>query len=326
MARFDPVKDLPDLTGKVAIVTGATAGIGYAVTQGLLRKGATVYLAARNESKAIGTIARLEAEGLGPGNGKPIFLKAVFDDPRNAKKSAEEFLDRESRLDILVNNIARLVVPYERDPLGLPLSVSVNHFSPFVFTNTLLPLMKRTALLPNTDVRIVNMSSDSHARVSNVQLKTKDDFYFPKVVDGSTSSQHMHYGFTKLLNILFTRELARRLAASSQDGGSNILCFSVHPGWITTEGNLALGNRYPWPLSTLVWLIVRYLFLAPEKGANSVLIPAAAPSIRKEASKYHGQYLVPYGKIGPASKDALNDSLAKDAWDLTERVLSEYGL
>ncbi|EJC97839.1 NAD-binding protein [Fomitiporia mediterranea MF3/22] len=328
MTRFNPIKDLPDLTGKVAIVTGATSGIGYAVTQGLLRKGATVYLAARNENKATATISRLQAEGLGPGNGRPVFHKAVFDDPRDAKKSAEEFLNRESRLDILVNNTSRLIVPYDRDPIGLPLSVAVNHLSPFVFTNTHLPLLKRTALLPDSDVRIVNVTSDAHALVSNIRLKDKDDFYFPKVVDKGLDSQRKHYGFTKLLNILWTRELARRLAASptGNDGGSNILCLSVHPGWIITEGILDFANRFSWPLSSLYKLIIRLVHRPPEQGANAVLIPAAAQAIRDEASKYHGQYLVPYGKLGPASKDARDDSLAKDLWDLTERVLIEYGL
>ncbi|EJC97840.1 NAD-binding protein [Fomitiporia mediterranea MF3/22] len=307
MTRSDPTKDLPDLTGKVAIVTGATSGIGYVVARALLRKGATVYLAARNESKATGTIARLQAEGLGPGNGKPIFLKAVFDDPRNAKKSAEEFLSRESGLDILVNNIAR-------------------YFSPFVFTNILLPLMKQTALLPDTDVRIVNVASDSHALVPDIRLKNKDDFYFPKVVDEGTANQRKHYGFTKLLDILWTRELARRLTASSNDGGINILCLCVHPGWVGTEGVLELSDRYPWPLSSFFKFLTRLLFRTPEQGGSTVLIPAAAQSIRNDSGRYHGQYLVPYGKLGPASKDALDDSLARDLWDLTERVLTEYGL
>ena len=78
-----------------------SSGLGYPVALSLLRKGAKVYLAARNESKAIDTIARLEAEGLGPGNGKPIFHKLVMDDPRDVKKSALDFLAKETRLDIL---------------------------------------------------------------------------------------------------------------------------------------------------------------------------------------------------------------------------------
>lgn len=127
---FDPVKDLPDLTGKVVIVTGSTyvtssssllfklpvipyidrtfffhtacrSGIGLATAAVLLRKGAKVYFAARNEEKAKACIKRVEEEGLGPGNGQAVFLQLDLADPRGAKKAAEEFKAKEERLDIL---------------------------------------------------------------------------------------------------------------------------------------------------------------------------------------------------------------------------------
>ena len=78
-----------------------SAGIGFATVQHLARAGAKVYLAARNESRATGAIARLEQEGLQPGDGEVIWLKLDLSDPRDAKKAAEEFLKREKRLDIL---------------------------------------------------------------------------------------------------------------------------------------------------------------------------------------------------------------------------------
>lgn len=127
---FDPAKDLPDLTGKVVIVTGSTyvtsscsllfklpvtpyidrtsfvhivcrSGIGLATAAVLLRKGAKVYFAARNEEKAKACIKRVEEEGLGPGNGQAVFLQLDLADPRGAKKAAEEFKAKEERLDIL---------------------------------------------------------------------------------------------------------------------------------------------------------------------------------------------------------------------------------
>lgn len=121
--RHDTTAELPDLTGKVAIVTGPTyvynsivlyvqhqtyllsytyrSGVGLFSAAVLLRKGAKVYFAARNEEKAKTCIKRIEEEGLGPGNGQAVFLHLDLADPRNAKKSAEEFLEKEVRLDIL---------------------------------------------------------------------------------------------------------------------------------------------------------------------------------------------------------------------------------
>jgi NAD(P)-dependent dehydrogenase (short-subunit alcohol dehydrogenase family) len=83
------------------ISTCCSTGIGYETVKHLARRGAKVYLGARNESRATGALAKLEHEGLGPGNGKVIWLKTDFGDIRSAKAAAEEFLKREGRLDIL---------------------------------------------------------------------------------------------------------------------------------------------------------------------------------------------------------------------------------
>lgn len=119
---FDPLADLPDLTGKVIIVTGGkcvppehgfddardnlctfctSAGIGYATVKHLARKGAKVYMAARNKTRAEEAIAKLKAEGLGPGNGEVIWLELDLIDPRNAKTTVQEFMSKEKRLDVL---------------------------------------------------------------------------------------------------------------------------------------------------------------------------------------------------------------------------------
>lgn len=115
---FNPLTDLPDLSGKVIIVTGGkcvcsgrkpfsiltytqSAGIGYATVKHLARKGAKVYMAARNKTRAEEAIAKLKQEGLGPGNGEVIWLELDLIDPRNAKTTAQEFMRKEKRLDIL---------------------------------------------------------------------------------------------------------------------------------------------------------------------------------------------------------------------------------
>ena len=130
---FDPATDVPDLKGKVVIVTGgkyvvalyiarastlltcnSSAGVGFATIQHLARHGAKVYMAARNEQKAKAAIERLHADGLGPGNGEVIWLQLDLSNPRDVKKAAEEFLQKEQRLDIL--SMSSVVISAHCDP------------------------------------------------------------------------------------------------------------------------------------------------------------------------------------------------------------------
>jgi len=101
MTKFDPQADLPLLHGKVIIVTGGNGGIGFATVQQLARRGAKVYMSSRNEEKCKAAIERLKKESLEPGNGQVEFLKLDLVDPRGAKQSAEEFMKKEERLDVL---------------------------------------------------------------------------------------------------------------------------------------------------------------------------------------------------------------------------------
>ncbi|OCB92045.1 NAD-binding protein [Sanghuangporus baumii] len=325
MGKFDPIRDVQDLTGKVAIVTGATSGIGYTTTQQLLRKGATVYLAARNEEKAKSCIERLKAEGLGPGNGKPVFHRLSLDDPRDAKASAEGFLKREERLDILVNNAATFLTPYKLGKLGCENDTVVNQISPFVFSNVLLPLMKKTALHPSADVRIVIVASDTYKFIKDINLTSKEDLNVS--YEGERFESMKRYARTKLLNILWQRELSRRLKLSTEDGGSNIIVISLYPGGVYTEG---VQETFPGIFSgifkKLVAVFIRFAAMTPTEGAYNSTFAAASLKVRQEKEKYNGAYLVPGQKIAKLSGPALNEQLAKDLWELQERILEDEGI
>lgn len=197
--------------------------------------------------------------------------------------------------------------------------------SPFVFTTTLLPLLKKTAQLPDSDVRVVVVASGAHSFVSKVQFKSKADLNGPST-SNSYASQLKRYGFTKLLNVLFTKELARQLAASPEDGGANMMCLCLHPGAVASEGAYAGAAKFPWPLSVLVRVIMRMTFRTPENAAETVLIAAAKPDLKKEKKKFNGSYLVPVGKLSEASKTGRDEGAAKDLWSLTENILAEEGL
>jgi len=309
---------LNDLTGKVAIVTGPTSGIGFVTAQELARKGAKVYLAARNEQKASESLARLEREGTAPGNGPLAWLPLDLADPMLARKAAEEFLTREDRLDILVNNAAMTSADYHVGPLGVQDVQIVNYFSPVVFTDGLLPLMKKTAAQPGADVRIVNVSTGAHYIVTPVSFKTKEDFNFQ--YKGQFLERLKRYALSKVACHLYANELQRRLTAE----GVDIICITLHPGAIYTEGSrhIAPGRWY----LPLILLFFSIFFKTALQGATTTLIAAAAPHVRAQSTKYKGAYLHPYAQLTTPSKAVHNEKLAEELWETTDVFLKEWGV
>ncbi|KAF8909345.1 NAD-P-binding protein [Gymnopilus junonius] len=292
--------DLTDLHGKVAIVTGGNTGVGYGTVQFLVRKGAKVYIAARNEQKALDAIKQLEKEGMA--EGKLEWLKLDLSDPRIAKEAAQDFLEKETRLDILVNNAAVL----NKD--GLLDIMVTNHISHFVFTDTLLPLLKTTSHEEGSDVRIINISSIAHTRNEVTSFEGKDSLNrdFGNSFNGYLNT----YGYSKLANILHIKELQRRL--DSED--VNIICVAVHPGAVLTVGAKGFLSSVP------------YLGKFVEQGAYTSAFAAASPEVHQNKDLYKGAYLTPVAKLTEPSKSATNAKLATELYDTTESVLKELGL
>ncbi|TDL29018.1 NAD-P-binding protein [Rickenella mellea] len=317
---FDANTELPDLKGKVAIVTGGNSGVGFATVQLLARAGAKVYLAARNESRATGALFRLDAEGRGPGNGDVVWLKLDLSDPRAAKQSAEVFLQKEQRLDILINNAAIMSSPFQMNAVGIQETMVVNHFSPFIFTRTLLPLLKSTAEA-GSDVRIIAVTSSTITMVPrDAHFRTREDWnvkYEGQVFDGLK-----RYAKSKLASVLWINELQRRLNAD----GSPITCVSVDPGAIDTEGSRAVKSR-----SLVLRIILNLLqFLravaSPPESARGVVLAAVSPALQNDPSAYKAALFKPIGKVVPKPGLAANEELGKEMWDSTEALLREMGV
>ncbi|KAF8659872.1 hypothetical protein AX16_001756 [Volvariella volvacea WC 439] len=314
----DLQKHLDGLTGRVAIVTGGNTGIGYETVKGLAKRGAKVYMAARNESKALSAIGALEREGVPLGS--VLWLKLDLADLPGVKRIAEEFLSMENRLDLLVNNAALLVLEEETYPEGVLEYVLTNHLGPWLFTTTLLPLLKKTAKQPGSDVRIITLSSVAHSHLPFINgLKFRSIEDLNRVFKGTffVPKKYFHYGkssaFNPPLNILFNIELARRLR------DDNVLAISLHPGAVRTS----YTYTHELPFQPLSSTIINFFFMTPEKGAVTSLIAAASPIPREHRRRYHGAYLVPYGKIQAPSKQAQDPVLAKELWETTERVVGE---
>ncbi|KAI0959136.1 hypothetical protein AcW1_004052 [Taiwanofungus camphoratus] len=317
---FNPA-DLPDLRGKVIIVTGGNAGVGFATIQHLARRGAKVYMAARSEARAKAAIERLRAAGLGPGNGNVVWLKLDLGDPRSAKKAAESFMEKERRLDVVVNSAALLLVPFAKTHDGVQDIVMVNYLSPVVFINTLLPLLKQTAQNPGADVRIVLLSSEGHAAVADgIRFRNIDDFNFE--YKDSTFQQHLRYSTSKLMGVLYVKELQRKMEAE----GVPIIVMAVHPGIVNTEGVQNYAHSVGPILSPLYTFIANAVFTPPTKGAYSTVFAAAASEVRTRPEKYRGAYVVPPGKRGRESKQSQSQELAKELWDTTQKILQDIGV
>ncbi|KAH8097019.1 NAD-P-binding protein [Cristinia sonorae] len=309
-------KDIPNLDGKVVIVTGGNAGLGFATIQYLVRHGAKVYMAARNEEKAKAAIARLE---LGEGAGNVEWLELDLGDPRKAKASAEKFLEKEQRLDILVNNAAITIAPYQKSIDDIQDVMVTNHISPFVFTKTLLPLLEKTAANdPNSDVRIVNVSSQAILYLSDdIRFRNREDFNDEHT--GGFSPALKRYGRSKLANILFTRQLQSDFDAKNVP----IITLSLHPGTINTEGNKNIINRQNWFLRPILAFISNIFLPDANNGAYTQVFAAVSPIVRQQADKYKGAFLMPPAVISKTNKPGESKELAKELWETTETLLKE---
>ncbi|KAG9311420.1 hypothetical protein JVU11DRAFT_8533 [Chiua virens] len=312
-----PLIDLPDLSGKVIIVTGGNAGIGYATVKHLARKGAKVYMAARNKTKAEEAIAKLEQEGLGPGNGEVIWLEVDLIDPRNARRTAEDFMSREKRLDVLVHNAALFLEEYQLTPDGVQMLFLVNAISPFVFTRELMPVLNQTAAEQNSDVRIVVVASDAHRLIpGNSRFRGLDDFN--NEFKNTPIPSFARYGYSKLANILYASELQRRLNAQ----GSPITVMSLHPGAVNTFSIKPPLKRVSW----LVDILVYPFFVHPDVGGYTSTIAAASPDIVQNPEKYKGAYLVPVGIVSKPNKEGSSEELANELWAAIETFLADRNI
>ncbi|KAJ2913791.1 hypothetical protein MD484_g6621, partial [Candolleomyces efflorescens] len=347
--KFDPKNDLVDLKGKVVIVTGGNKGIGYTTVAALLHANAKVYLAARNEERAKAAIESLHDAGLGKGGehslGEVVWLKLDLGDPREAKKAAEEFLKLETRLDLLLNNAGDMYGDGAVGSDGVSSMHIVNYISPYVFTRTLLPLLKQTAAEPNSDVRIVNVRS-SHLSlfqliyqltpsprryISMMKVSSKVHTWLPTGVQYAQLSdfnikynwrpfaKYLRYGNSKLAIILWSRHLQSQLLTSNVP----ITVLSLHPGVVDTA-----SHTLPFP-SLMKWLF-SFATIPPEEGALTSLFAAASKKVKEDPEKYReGVYLTGEpepGTVGLPSGDALDARLGEELVGTTERFLESIGV
>ncbi|KAF9454438.1 NAD(P)-binding protein [Macrolepiota fuliginosa MF-IS2] len=311
-------EDLGDLHGKVVVVTGGNSGIGFPTVQVLARKGAKVYMASRSEERSKEAIAQLENAGLG--DGSVHWLKLDLSDPRYAKSAAQELLEKETRLDILINNAAKAIGPYALGRDGIQEHMVTNYLSHFIFTENLLPLMARTSKEEGSDVRIINLTSTAHEGVAPATYSGKESWNYNY---GDTQVGRVRcYGLSKVANILHVKNLQQRLDAEEVD----IICIAVDPGAVGTENVARWLEGMTYLFWIIVWIFTKVAFSPPGKGAMNSLYAAASPEVKASAKTFKGAHLLPVGKITKPSKYAADERLAKELYDTTLDVLEEINL
>lgn len=275
------------MKGKVCIVTGANTGIGKATALGLARMGATVILACRDQQKGRAALEELKAAS---GSSSLHLMQLDLASLSSVRAFAQEFEQKFPRLDVLLENAGVSTRVRQLSADGYELDFAVNHLGHFLLTQLLLPRLEASA--PS---RIVVVSSALHR---NAKLDLDD-------LQGERSWSMMGtYGKSKLANMLFVREQARRLE------GRGVTINALHPGVIATE----LARDFPAPLR----LMARLFFKSPEAGAKTSLHVATAPELERVSGKYFED-----SKEARPGSDALDDAAAARLWAISEQLVTK---
>src|ERR1700722_384296 len=275
------------MKGKTIVATGATSGIGEAAVLALAGQGARIVIVARDEARGRATMQKIEPKA--PGLGHRLHL-ADLSSIAETRRVGAGITASEPRIDVLINNAGALFSNRRVTPEGVELTFALNHMSYFVLTETL-----RERLIASAPARIVSTSSTAHqgAKLDFDDLQSTEGYGGLKV-----------YGRSKLANILFTRELARRLA------GTGVTANCLHPGVVATRFGESSGG-----FAGLLIPFLRPLFISPEAGADTIISLTSSPEVEKTT----GEYFVKR-KITEPSAAARDDAAAKRLWVESEKL------
>ncbi len=268
------------MSGKICLVTGATDGIGKVTARVLAERGWTVIGVGRNPAKIEATLREI-----GKTSGSLEFMTADLSSLAEIRALADAFKAKYDRLDVLVNNAGALFKTYRESVDGIEMTFALNHLSYFLLTTLLLD-----TIIASSPARIINVASDAHGG-STIHF---DDLGHKQHYDGWAT-----YGASKLANILFTYELARRLV------GTGVTVNAVHPGFVDTNFANAAGLNMRGPLT-------------PEEGADTQIWLATS----NEVDGVTGSYFV--RRRDTRSSDVSYDqAVARRLWDVSEQMVKE---
>lgn len=298
------VVDGIDLSGKRAVITGASSGLGVETARALAQAGAEVILPVRNAKKGEEAAERIRALAGNSAVRVAAMDLSCFD---SVRRFAAELCAEGAPVHMLINNAGIMASPLARNERGHEGQFATNHLGHFLLTSLLLPLLKKGA-----PARVVALSSVGH-RLSPIVF---EDIHFQQ----RPYDKWLAYGQSKTANALFAVELNRRFAPS-------IEAFAVHPGGIMTQLQRDLSEA---EMRALGWLdeagSPRRGFKTPEQGAATATWAATAPELAGQG----GAYLEDCARAAPADSGnrlagvhghALDPEAAARLWELSEQMV-----
>jgi NAD(P)-dependent dehydrogenase (short-subunit alcohol dehydrogenase family) len=275
------------MTGKTVLVTGATGGIGKVAALELARMGANVALVARNKSKGEAVLEEIKKA---TGNANLELYLADLSSMAEIRKLADEFKSKHARLDVLVNNAGAYYNERKLSVDGLEMTFALNHIAYFLLTNLLLDALKAAP-----KARVVSVSSAAH---------TSGKINFDNLQGEKKFSGWQAYSDSKLENVLFTIELARRLE------GSNVTANCLHPGFVKT----AFGSGNSGFIAVLLGLAQNLMAITPEAGADTIIYLASSDEVEGVTGQYFEKR-----KVKASSAASLDQTTQKKLWDVSAK-------
>lgn len=279
------------MTGRICLITGATSGIGAATAEALVRRGATLVLVGRDRAKCEATAEVLRRLGGGPVD----FLVADLSVQSEVHRLASEFQQKYPQLHVLVNNASAIFLRRTETVDGIESTFALNHLAYFLVTNLLLDRLKASA-----PARVVNVSSIGHSHVNGINF---DDLQWRRSYRGFKA-----YHQSKLANLMFTYELARRLR------GTGVTVNALHPGMVTT--NIGRNNGWLWRIGKpLGDRYFGFKYVTAAEGAQTVVYLASSPDVEGVTGKYFDDQ-----KPVESSAASRDETAAARLWQMCEEL------
>ncbi|KAG5661858.1 hypothetical protein KAF25_004097 [Fusarium avenaceum] len=301
------LSEVPDLSGKVAVVTGGSEGIGYGVTHTLLDHGISKIFILSLSEEVVKGAKKSVAEELGQEKAdRTEWIQGDLSNWAEVKKVAEQIKKSTDRLDILVNNAGRGVMTYQLSSYGVDLHLAINHFGHVLLTSYLLELLKKTAEQHGT-VRIVNQASNAHQGApSDVKFESLDEL-------NQDLGPNAQYGRSKLANILYTRYFDRHV---TKGGFPKVLMNCSHPGFVSTRQSTELIHE-AYPLAGYAMSVGMEPFKKDQfQGATSSIYGATV-------TDKSGQYICPPAVPEAGNEKSQDEQLGEQLMELTRKIVSE---
>jgi len=269
------------------MVTGSSSGIGKATALGLAKMNASVVMVCRDRERGKAAMNEIVKKS---SNQKVSLMIADLSSQKTIRKLVENFAARHDKLHVLVNNAGVFLAKRHLTEDGIEMTFAVNHLAPFLLTNLLLPTLKANAL-----PRVITVASSAHYGAT---------IDFDNLQGERRYSGFRAYSQSKLANVLFTHELARRLKET------NVIANCLHPGVVRTN----LGKSNWWVFRLALFLFAPFL-LSPEKGAKTSIYLASSPEVDRTAGKYFVKQ-----KVAKSANISNDEVMSKKLWDVSAEL------